>query len=62
MSSAMKVGYIKHCHDEVISGRDTDSGVIAGLGVSSPLGADGVRVEVQGNPYCLRGDREEVFS
>ncbi|HHZ04634.1 molybdopterin-guanine dinucleotide biosynthesis protein B [Acetomicrobium hydrogeniformans] len=59
---AIKVGYIKHCHDEVISGRDTDSGVIAGLGVEVALwGADGVRVEVQGNRIALEEIEKKFF-
>ena len=60
-SLGLDVGYIKHCHDSVISSENTDSGLIARAGIKVLLwGADGIRAEVLKQDFTLR-DIERIF-
>ena len=46
-SMGIRVGYIKRTSEEVLSGKETDSGSVSGMGIGSVLwGKDGLRYEL----------------
>lgn len=58
----LDVGYIKHCHDSVLSADDTDSGAIARLGIDALLwGTDGIRLETMDNGFSLQDIEKKFF-
>ncbi|HPT64540.1 MAG TPA: molybdopterin-guanine dinucleotide biosynthesis protein MobB [Acetomicrobium sp.] len=58
----LDVGYIKHCHDSVISPENTDSGTIATSGIKAVLwGTDGIRAEVLKQDFALRDIERSFF-